>query len=131
MDITMTGLDALRSLQEQASPGPWSAPPEGQRTKYVYGGAASGGYGYAVFARSPNGTMPRVAWFDAIHSEMANDNRANAKLAALAPHLLPIAEVVHCSHDHNAGTEECLESDACTVPCPQCKALKDLMEALE
>ena len=103
----MTDLSKLRSLQEQASPGPWHV----------------GGKGEMVL----NSTGHPV-----LHaSEFRNGFLETAKLAALVPHLLPIAEVVHCSHDHNAGTEECLESDACTVPCPQCKALKDLMEALE
>ena len=100
-------LSKLRSLQEQASPGPWRWNDS-----------------HAIFDDEDT-------WIMEARDEKGQSYLANAKLASLARHLLPIAEALHCSHDHNASTEECSESDACTVPCPQCKALKDLMEALD
>ena len=119
-------LDALRSLQEQASPGEWRLERPEDELVSPPPTLAEGCLGeiprHRIWGPSDNGFFTDVG---SLHTE------ANAKLAALATHLLPIAEALHCSHDHNAGTEECLESDACTVPCPQCKALKDLMEALD
>ena len=119
-------LDKLRSLTEQASPGEWTWR-TGESFDNEWGDK---GHGAAVLDAEGNIEGGPLILFSGDEDDDER-GRANIRLASLVKHLLPIAEVVHCSHDHNAGTEECLESDACTVPCPQCKALNDLMEALE
>ena len=67
-------IDKLRELQEQASPGPWTA--------------GRGELSYAVRA---------LATFEDYFNEPAE---ANARLAALAPHLFPLAEALEESALH-------------------------------
>ena len=52
-----------------------------------------------------------------------SERRANAKLAALANHLLPLAEALEAS-------DECVMIEN-HDDCSRCKALKALQEALE
>ena len=88
----MADLTKLRELQEQASPH-WTVDEFGSPTWHVYSEIKRDEtIGYALFGRASNNTFPRIAWFHS-HGEGV-DSRANAKLAALATHLLPIAEAL-------------------------------------
>ena len=109
-------LDKLRALQKQASPGPWRV------VKTDVKGVAN----YVVLSDS-----------DANLSLRASDlYEADAQLAALATHLLPLAEALErakntihtgiCNNVHLTGhagcTERCKDAN---------KALKALTEALD
>ena len=115
-------LDALRSLQEQASPGPW-------RTKQfdVWGGDG--------------------AWFGILHAtcqldmgdgspnpsldEQLDGRKATAKLAAISVnHLLPISEALETTQCWSWGDGDCADLSP-DDPCDRCKALKNLQEALD
>ena len=114
-------LDALRSLQEQASPGEWEAigPVDEAHAKALEANDALTCWVYD--------TQDEVATFDANELQQ---NFANAKLVAVSKnHLLPIAEAleaVPCFF-------ECpgLESECGNDKCLRCSALKALTEALE
>lgn len=113
-------LDKLRKLDAQASPEPWTADAWATETRYVYDNADRT-LGYAVFARSPRGTHPRIAWIHSVDPEMAQQSRANAQLAALSHHILPLAEALEI-HQHAVGAG---------VLCGPCRVLAQLEEALK
>ena len=116
-------LSKLRSLQEQASPGPWHWTKEpgdehqawfeelvdvdGEAVISPFGGEGGGGPWASISA-----------------------SKANAKLAALAPHLLPIAEALEAMHATALLTDTTGHDCAKNLSYPPCKALKELEEAL-
>ena len=117
-------LDALRSLQEQASPGPWAV----RHGPYdVWGGDG--------------------AWFGILHAscqldmgdgspnpsleEQAPGRVANAKLAALVPHLLPLAEALEEIEDAPLTRLSMKYKLPEWMAERATKALKALQEALE
>ena len=106
-------LDALRSLQEQASPGPWHT--EDRHP------------GHVCVRREETGIVFCVSNDEPDEDEQ---NAANAKLAALATHLLPIAEALETTQCWSWGDGDCADLSPDDL-CGRCKVLKALQEALD
>ena len=120
-------MDKLRALQEQASPGPWVTEEYG-----IYSEAGRRVSDTLTFSSSRDKHAGPAEW--------KPENLANAKLAALATHLLPLAEAVEnapCEVTGSYGLKNLCPGRQETITpgewitCTRCKALKALQEALE
>ena len=124
-------LDALRSLQEQASPGPWE-----WRT-YSDGDWSGADDEFLAFdqLRADDGEPVAFGvWCNDSTADIGVHNAATAKLLALATHLLPIAEMLEEAIDNNTpGTAKAYHDPPCDecMGCRARKALKALQGALE
>ena len=101
----------LHELQEQASPGPW---------RVVRSYPNNGVVEYSVLTDGDKNVSLKA-------SELYE---SDAKLAALAPHLLPLAKALEegpCGGTHDWPNYKL--HDNCTSICSRCCALKALPEA--
>ena len=120
-------IDKLRELQEQASPGPWAA---GKKSSIH------------ATDKSREGDARWVLRDDSSFACFSSEQRAkdiewarraaNAKLAALATHLFPLAEALEkeCCPYLDEG-KSCSERAPIEDQCPRCKVLTALQEALD
>ena len=115
-------LDALRSLQKQASPGEWRTSKLGLGDRHEADD----------FVVSADGASVLRSWGT---SRSTEEESANAKLAAISKnHLLPISEALEEAIDNNTqGTAKAYHEPPCDecMGCRSRTALKDLQEALD
>ena len=132
-------LDALRSLQEQASPGDWVVVESGD--------SDHDNYIEKWLAIVPADEVPKNEEDDIeeiarvgvtvmrhgqrFRDRLEEEDAANAKLMVVSKnHLLPISEALEVGQCWSWGDDDCAEHSPDDL-CGRCKALKALQEALE
>ena len=122
-------LDNLRKLDAAASPGPWYGD-----ERYVVGSPKWGRT--QVRNRRGGETIGQMGYNDETTKQ---EREADAQLAALSHHILPLAEALDkslCWHQEaevSSHNGECFDDDVSCEgrPCGRCAVLAQLKEALD